>query len=435
MCVAAMQAEARQMKGWFRGILIIGCWVSLLTDGVAATISISCGAVGQELAVCQEGAEAWASQTGNQVRVISTPNSTTERLALYQQLLAAGAEDVDVFQIDVIWPAILAPHLHNLTAQTEVALDEHFPAMIANNTVAGRLVAIPWFTDAGMLYYRKDLLAKYGEAVPETWEDLAQTANRIQQAERKAGNKGIWGFVWQGRSYEGLTCNALEWVVSFGGGMIVEASGEVTINNPEARAALALAATWIGTITPRGVLNYAEEESRGLFQSGNAVFMRNWPYAWPLSQREHSPVRDRVGVARLPRASGDGGRHAATLGGWSLAVSRYSRHPKLAADLVRYLTSATEQKRRALVGSYNPTRPALYEDEAILSVNPFFADLAEVFTNAVPRPSTVSGRAYNRVSSAFWRAAHDVLSGTRTSKSALARLQRQLEMLQRRGGW
>jgi len=424
-----------EMKGRGRALLILGLWLGVITDGVAATLSISCGAVGQELAVCQAGAEAWARKTGNEVRVISTPNSTTERLALYQQLLAAGAEDVDVFQIDVIWPGILAPQLLDLTPYAKEAIPDHFPAMIANNTVAGRLVALPWFTDAGLLYYRKDLLAKYHEPVPQSWEALTATAQRIQQAEREAGNRGMWGFVWQGRAYEGLTCDALEWLVSHGGGTIINDEGRVTVDNPRARAALEQAAGWVGTISPPGVLNYAEEESRGVFQSGNAVFMRNWPYAWPLAQGAESPVRGKVGVAPLPRAAGEQGVHAATLGGWSLAVSRYSKHPGLAADLVGYLTGAAEQKRRALVGSYNPTRPVLYQDEAILKANPFFAELADIFTGAVPRPSTVSGADYNRVSSAFWSAVHAVLSGKSSAKSALAYLQRQLERIRQRGAW
>jgi trehalose/maltose transport system substrate-binding protein len=410
-------------------------WLAGAGQSAAATLSISCGAVGQELALCREGAEAWAAQTGNQVRVISTPNSSTERLALYQQLLAAGAADVDVFQIDVIWPGILAPHLLDLAPYAEQAKSEHYPTMIGNNTVEGRLVALPWFTDAGLLYYRKDLLEKYGEPVPETWEQLSGSAERIQQAEREAGNKGMWGFVWQGRAYEGLTCNALEWLVSHGGGTVVDDRGKVTVDNPNARAALELAAGWVGAISPPGVLNYAEEETRGVFQSGNAVFMRNWPYAWALAQGAESPVRGRVGVARLPRATGEAGRHAAALGGWSLAVSRYSQHPELATELVRYLTGEAEQRRRALRGGYNPTRPALYTEPALLEANPFFAELAEIFTTAVPRPSTVTGGEYNRVSSDFMSAVHGVLTGRNSAESALTRLQLKLERLRRRGGW
>ena len=109
------------------------------------------------------------------------------------------------------------------------------------------------------------------------------------------------GYVWQGRAYEGLTCNGIEWVASFGGGTIVEPDGKISINNPQAAAALNPAKSWIGTISPEGVLNYAEEEARGVFQSGNAVFMRNWPYAWALANAADSPVKDKVGIAVLPQ--------------------------------------------------------------------------------------------------------------------------------------
>ena len=271
----------------------------------AETLSISCGAVGQELEFCKTGAEAWAKKTGNQVTIVSTPNSATARLALYQQWLAAGASDIDVFQIDVIWPGILGKHFIDLKPYTNGIEKEHFPALVQNDTLDGKLVAMPWFIDAGLLYYRKDLLAKHGAQPPKTWRELTETAQKIQDAERAAGNDKMWGFVWQGRAYEGLTCNALEWVASHNGGSIVDARGKITIDNPQAAAAIATAAGWIDTISPEGVLNYAEEEARGVFQSGNAVFMRNWPYAWSLAQGPESVIKDRVGVSALPKGGTD----------------------------------------------------------------------------------------------------------------------------------
>src|SRR3546814_3937739 len=141
---------------------------------------------------------------------------------------------------------------------------------------------------------------------------------------------------------------------------MVEADGEGTSDNDEAAAALDRAASWVGTISPRGVLNYAEEDARGAFQSGRAVFMRNWPYAWALANAGDSPVKGKVGVAALP--AGEDGRPAATLGGQQLAVSRYSEHTAEAADLGRYLKSEDEQKRRALERSCNPPRHSLYDD-------------------------------------------------------------------------
>ena len=406
-----------------------------VTMSEAAEISISCGAVGLELELCQEGADRWAEATGNQVEVISTPNSATERLALYQQILAANSSDIDVFQIDVIWPGILASHFIDLGDYVdEQTRAQHFSAIVDNNTVDGRFVAMPWFTDAGLLYYRTDLLEKYGKQPPATWEELAASAKEIQDAERAAGNDKMWGFVFQAKAYEGLTCDALEWVDSFGGGAIVAEDGSITIDNDKAAAALDMVATWIGDIAPEGVLNYAEEEARGVFQSGNAVFMRNWPYAWALGQAEDSAIKGKIGVSALPRGGADG-KNTGVLGGWQLAVSKYSENPDLAADLVNYLTGYDEQKRRAIEGSYNPTIAALYQDEDVLATVPFFGSLYDTFTNAVARPSKVTGAKYNQVSSEFFNAAHDVLSGKSDGASRLAALADKLDRLSRGGRW
>jgi trehalose/maltose transport system substrate-binding protein len=398
----------------------------------AAEISISCGAVGAELQLCEEGARAWAEKTGNTVEIVSTPNSTTERLALYQQLLAAGASDIDVFQIDVIWPGILGSHFIDLKPYSKGAEAEHFEAIVQNNTIDGELKAMPWYTDAGVLYYRKDLLEKHGAAVPTTWEEMTETARKIQAAEREGGDGDIWGFVFQGRAYEGLTCDALEWIDSYGGGSIVNADGEVTINNPQAIKAIDLAASWVGEIAPKGALNYAEEEARGVFQSGNAVFMRNWPYAWALANSDDSPIKGKVGVTALPKGGADG-KNTGTLGGWNLAVSKYSAHPDEAADLVMYLTSLQEQKRRAIKSSYNPTIASLYKDPEVLEAVPFFGDLYDTFVNAVARPSRVTGEKYNRVSNAFWNAVHQTLSGQQTAEASLGALEGELNGVKRRG--
>jgi trehalose/maltose transport system substrate-binding protein len=422
------------------GWLGIPCAVLLAASGApspgsAATLAISCGAVGLELQLCQDGANAWAGQSGHEVEVISTPNSATERLALYQQILAANSSDIDVFQIDVIWPGILANHFIDLGQHIDQAqIDEHFEAIVANNTVDGALVAMPWFTDAGILYYRTDLLEKYGKEVPETWQELAAIAEEIQDGERAEGSDKMQGFVFQAKAYEGLTCDALEWIDSFGGGSIVADDGSITIANEEAATALDTAAGWVGTIAPEGVLNYAEEEARGVFQSGNAVFMRNWPYAWALAQADDSPIKDKVGVTQLPKG-GEEGKHTGVLGGWQLAVSKYSENAEAAADLVAYLTSYEEQKRRAIEGSYNPTIAALYQDQEVLDAVPFFGSLYETFVEAVARPSRVTGAKYNQVSSEFFNAAHDVLSGKAPAGERLAELESSLDRLSRGGRW
>ena len=174
----------------------------------------------------------------------------------------------------------------------------------SNDTVNGRLKAIPNYIDTGVLFYRKDLLEKYNEQPPKTWEEMTRIATKIQAEERKAGRKNFWGYIFQGKSYEGLTCNALEWVQSYGGGSFVDEKGNVTINNEKAARAFDMAKSWIGTISPKGVLGYKEEESRTVFQNGDALFMRNWPYVWQLSQAQDSPLKGKVGVAPLPAGVG-----------------------------------------------------------------------------------------------------------------------------------
>jgi trehalose/maltose transport system substrate-binding protein len=422
-------------------ILQLGLAAGLaLASGAAAaqgvTISIACGSVGAEQAQCQEGVKAWEAKTGNTATIVAAPQSTTDQLALYQQILSAGSGDIDVFQIDVVWPAILGSHFVDLKQYVDQAtVDQHFPGIVAGLTRDGQLLALPWFTDAGMLYYRQDLLEKYGLPVPTTWEEMTASAKTIQDGERAAGNDRFFGFVFQGRAYEGLTCNALEWIASTGGGLVVEGDGKISVNNPRAVAAIDLAASWIGTIAPEGVLNYMEEDARGVFQSGNAAFMRNWPYAWGLLNAADSPVHGKVATAPLPMGTGEGAMHAATLGGWQLAVSKYSAHPDVAADLVAFLTGYDEQKRRAIVGAYQSTIPALYEDPEVLAAQPFFSQLLVAFNGAVARPSTVTGERYNEVSAAFWQAVHDTLSGSGDAATNLAKLEADLRRLSRGGRW
>jgi trehalose/maltose transport system substrate-binding protein len=255
----------------------------------------------------------------------------------------------------------------------------------------------------------------------------------IQDAERAEGNADMWGFVWQGNAYEGLTCNALEWIKSFGGGQIVEPDGTISVNNPKAIEALETAMSWVGTISPPGVLAYQEEESRGVWQTGNAVFMRNWPYAYGLGNGDDSPVKDLFDVAPLPTGGGND-TSAATLGGWNLAVSRYSQNPEASIDLVKFLTSAETQKKRALLSASLPTIVALYDDAEIAETHAIIPRWKEVFLQAVPRPSAPTKVAYNEVSSKFWSAVHETLSGRGTAAENLELLELELDEMQG-GGW
>lgn len=409
--------------------------VVLGTAAHAAEITFSCGWQELDLQLCQEAADAWSAESGHTVNVVRGPEQSNERYFQYLDLLDRGDPSIDVMQIDVIWPSAMADKLVDLTPHIEPeVLDQHLAAIVANNTVADRLVAMPWYTDAGMLYYRKDLLEQQGLEVPQTYAELADAALLIQEEQRAAGSPDFWGFVFEGQAYEGLTCNALEWISAHGGGRIVDDEGNITINNPAAALALGRAATWIGTVSPPRVTQFVEEDARITFQLGNAAFMRNWPYAWSLLEGEDSPVAGKVGVAPLPKG-GPQGQHSATLGGWQLAVSQFSEEQEAAIDFVRYLASEEEQKRRAIAASFAPTIKALYEDPEVLEANPFFADLGPVLADAVARPSSLTGRHYAQISTRFWEAAHATLNGYGSARDNLARLESRLRALQLRAGW
>lgn len=391
-------------------------------------ITVAAGAVGIELELAKEAAEKYMEMHPDvTVEILETPDLATDRLGLYLQFFEAKSSEVDVYQIDTIWPGDLAVHLVDLyqyDGAKELA-DQIFPAMVENDTVDGKLVAIPWFTDAGLLYYRKDLLEKYGLDVPATWDDLEAAAKIIMEGERE-GNPDFWGFVWQGNAYEGLTCDALEWIVSNGGGTIINTDKEITIANEKAAEIIEQAAGWVGTISPSGVVGMTEESARSVWQAGNAAFMRNWPYAYSLGNSEDSAVAGKFGVSPLP--AGDSGRGAAALGGWQLAVSKYSENPEVAADVALYLAGYESQKERAIVGSYNPTIEALYQDSDVLEATPIFGEFYDVFVNAVPRPSTASAPNYNEVSTAFFQAVHSVLTGAESDAlTALEELALDLE--------
>lgn len=357
------------------------------------------------------------------------PNITVERnagsadvtnlLAFYLTAFEAQSSDLDVIRVDVIWPGQLAEHLLDFTGVVpEEHIDAQIPALITNNTVDGRLVALPLRIGFGMLYYRADLLEKYGfEAPPATWDELAEMAEVIQAGERADGNAEFWGFVWQGNAYEGLTTNALEWHVSETGQNFLTPEGEILVNNDAAIAAYERAASWVGTISPPGVVSYAEEDARGVWHAGNAAFMRNWPYAYVTSaQSEDIPA---FGVAPLP--AGAAGIGAASLGGWHVGVSRYSNHPEASMAFAIYMTGVENQKFYAIDTSSPPAALELYEDEDIQAAMPFAdRDIVEI---ATARPSNFAKDQYSAVSTLYFTAIHSILTGQEDADTALELLE------------
>lgn len=402
-----------------------------LPDLSGKNIAIILGQDGPVVPWEEAACAAFTEATGCTVTRTSGPESATERLAQYQQLLAAQASDVDVMMIDVIWPGILAQHAADLSGAIGWQGAEYFERIVANNTVGGKLVGIPWYTDAGILYYRTDLLEKYSfEAPPQTWAELEEMATTIQEGER-GENPDFYGFVWQGSAYEGLTCDALEWQYSNGGGVIVEEDLTVSVNNPQAIAAFERAKGWVGTISPQGVTTYKEEDARGVWQAGNSAFMRNWPYAYSLGQGADSNVRDKFDVTQLPMGDGENATHADCLGGWQIMVSAYSQNQDAATAFAQFLTSIELQRSLAIEQSRLPTIVSLYDDADVLAANPFFGSLKDVFQGgAVARPSTVTSDLYNDVSTAYFTAVNEILTGQAADPAArVAQLQTDIEAI------
>lgn len=370
-------------------------------------------------------------QTGVQVRNLVGYDTIDQRLRFFENLFERKSHDPDLCKIDTIWPGALADHLLDLRPYVGEELKTISPQLWDYFTVNGKLLGLPLITDTAVLYYRTDLLRKYGyRAPPRTWDELGRMAAVIQNGERKRGNKDFWGYVWQGVLAEALTCNALEWQMAEGGGDILSQDGRVTVNNENSRRALARAASWVGTISPASVVEYDEDDSQYLWNTGNAAFFRAWLDGYQLSRQPSSLVRDRFGVAPLP--GGKSGR-GWVFGGMALAVSKYSQHPKEALDVIRFLASAEVQRRRTQVLGEAPTRTSLLNDSNLMSSTALRdRSLRNWQDGMFARPSNVAGKNYDAVSQAYAEAVHRTLERQAKPDQALADLQAELERQFRR---
>jgi len=365
----------------------------------------------------------FTTETGIRVEFLPAPEAAVDQLALWRKLLANRSDTPDVYAVDDIWQGVLADDLIDLKPYIPPhELAAFLPQSLAHDIVNGKLVALPYELGTGMLFYRTDLLRKYGYgSPPETWDELYRMAARIQAGERAKGNKNFWGFVWQGAPSEALTCNALEWQASEGGGQIVEPDRTISVNNPDTIHAWERAARWVGSISPPAVTNYKEWDSFNIWESGEAAFMRNWVVADVVSQSGESAVRGRFDFTVLPRGRA---RHAVNGGPLNYGVSRYARHPQEAVMLVRYLCRRDVQLRRAPLMCETPTIADLFNDPALARANPCFAKEKEAYEKwVVPRPSGVTGRLYPEVSRAYYEAVHSVLTGNKRAAEVAADLE------------
>ncbi len=327
----------------------------------------------------------------------------------------------DVMMLDVIWVPEFARAGWLLDLTPSLApgeLDAHFPAAAHAAIFDGRVWAVPWNFNVGLLYYRADLLARHGLAPPRTDAELVDAVRRIQAAER---DPKLDGYVWQGKQYEGLTCNALE-ALWASGTSLLGPDGDVFPDTARAEHALARLRGWIdGGVSPSWVSAADEELTRRAFGDGRAIFLRNWFYAMDLFEEPGSAVRGKVGIAPLPRRAPDMAAPGST-GGSLLGVSRTTRHPEAAVALARFL--AGEDAQRVLAGgSVLPTRRSLYHDPALVAKRPHMPAFHDLALAARPRPVTP---AYLMLSTSLQPEVSAVVVGVKSPARAVADARRQL---------
>ncbi|WP_375755748.1 ABC transporter substrate-binding protein [Corallococcus exercitus] len=349
------------------------------------------------------------------------PNSSDLAHQFFLTSLQGGATDFDVLVADVVWVPEFARAgwVADLSEDFPPARlrEEFLPGPVDAVVMNGRTYAVPWYVDVGVLYYRTDLVPR----APRTYEELRRFT---RDAMAKA--PGIQGYVWQGRQYEGLTCNVYEALWGHGGQSLGD-DGRVLLETEAARAALAYLHGLIADgLSPQTVTGFGEEESRRVFQEGRAVFMRNWPYAWSEAQAEGSPIRGKVGIAPLPTKDGQPGW--GTLGGWQLAVNAHvsPARRKAAARLIAHLTSPEANRVLALHYARNPPRLALYDDPRLRAEEPFIASLKEALVRARPRPVTPY---YLLIADVLQSEFSAAVAGLRTPEVALTRAQKQVDHL------
>ena len=328
-----------------------------------------------------------AVHPGVRIKAEALPWASDDQHQFYVINLEGRSPGFDVMMLDCIWVPEFARAGWLLDLTSRLGPDElapHFPSAVASATYDGRVWALPWNFNVGLLYYRTDLLTKYGLRPPETFEELVEQVGRIRAGER---NPSLDGYVWQGKQYEGLVVNVLESFWADGTGLLAE-SGAVFPDPARAADALRFLRGLIATgVSPAWTTAADEELSRRAFGDGHAIFLRNWPYAMDLFESQRSAVRGKVAFTAVPGRA-HGSRGVGSTGGAHLGVSRRSRYPELALALARHLSSEKSQRAIAIGAALSPTRQALYSDPAVLRHHPAMERLQALALAGRPRPVT-----------------------------------------------
>jgi multiple sugar transport system substrate-binding protein len=314
-------------------------------------------------------------------------SDTGQRLDKLRTQFQAGGEGIDIILGDVIWTAELAENgwISDLSDRFPESQQQAFlPGSVEAITFNRKPYGMPWFTDTGLLYYRKDLLKKSGyDSPPKTWDELKQMTRKVR---RESDIK--FGFLFQGARYEGGVCDALEFIWGHGGNILdPKDPTRVIVDSPQAIEGLETERSMITDgISPEAVTVYEEPETEGGFLNGDAVFLRNWPYVYSLIGTPDYPKlrTDQVGVYELPSADGKPGN--GTVGDQPLYISASSKYPDAAWKFIEFLTASEQQRFRAVEGSFLPTRAALYDDPEIQDSVPVVALAKEALQHTRPRP-------------------------------------------------
>jgi multiple sugar transport system substrate-binding protein len=402
------------------GLLLSGCG----DGGRGDPLVFAVGGAPAELAVWEQFVAEFQDRTGIEVEIARQPANTGQRRQELIVALDSGQRNPDVFLMDVAWVGLFAA-AGWLEPLTGVDRTPFFPGILDTVDVRdGELLALPVYVDGGVLYYRRDLLEEYGIAAPpETLDQLRRTARRVEDRQRPR-RPDFYGFVWQGAQYEGLVCVFLELAGAEGG--FTRRDGRLLVDTEANVRALRAMREMIadGISPPSTFTEMREEQARTWFQQGNALYERNWPYAWALHQGSDSPVRGLVGVTAVPALNADD--RVSTLGGWHAAVSIHSDRKADARRLVEFITSYEIQKRMVTTLGWNPGRRDLYDDPDVLALAPQLAELAPIFRHARPRPVEPY---YPQLSRILQRRLNAALAGSIAPENALAAAQREIDAL------
>lgn len=349
-----------------------------------------------------------AQNNGVTAKLLEFSTSADEQRQQFVQRQEAKSGECDVFSSDVIWTAEFASQkwLYDMTPYVDTRRDELIEATLETATFDGKVWGMPQQTDAGFVYYRTDQVKEK----PATWQELYKQAADMN------------GIVYQGNSYEGLTCNYLELAFAAGGKILSDDGKKSEIDSPENVEALKLMVDNVKNGTAaRGVTTYMEEESRRYFESGKATFMRNWPYAYALAEKA-AAVKGKFDV--MPFPEWDGGGKAGILGGHNQVISVYSKNPGGALKWIDHITGKENQKAQFLTASQSPTLKAIYDDPEVQKKYKFATTLRDSISQAKSRPVSP---VYPQVSQAIYKNVHNALTGKASPEDALKTAQSEMD--------